>query len=168
MTFTILTQSANHKKPDLLAILKRRPQKRPEVATPSDDTLRSEKRPSEPERRLSEKNLAQETPEIVARVRGVYGIDPNSDLNSDPNTDRANFPADYEQVLQALTEANPDDINPCLGQGEQIIDRSRFLETHIEALRKLRPESHVFRSYYDRARIVVNRMKRDKKNISSE
>ncbi len=168
MTFTILTQSANHKKPDLLAILKRRPQKRSEVATPSDDTLRSEKRRSEPDRHLSEATQAQETPEIVARVTGVYGSDPKSDPNPDPNPDRVNFPADYEQVLQALTEANPDDIDPYLGQGEQITDRSRFLETHLEALRKLRPASHVFRSYYDRARIVVNRMKRDKKNISSE
>lgn len=168
MTFTILTQSANHKKSSLGDFIKRRPQKRPEVATPSDDTLRSKKRRSEPERRLPEASQAQETPEIVARVRGVYGTDPNSDPNPDPNPDRAKLPAEYEQVLQALTEANPDDIDPYLGQGEQITDRSRFLETHLEALRKLRPESHVFRSYYDRARIVVNRMKRNKKSISSE
>lgn len=167
-----MTQSANHKKPDLLAIIKRRPQKRSEVATPSDDTLRSEKRHSEPERRLPKASQAQETPEIVARVSVVPESNPKStpctNPKSDPNPDRANLPADYEQVLQALTEANPDDIDPYLGQGEQITDRSRFLETHLEALRKLRPESHVFRSYYDRARIVVNRMKRDKKSISLE
>lgn len=167
-----MTQSANHKKSSLGDFIKRRPQKRSEVAAPSDDTLRLEKRRSEPERRLSEVSQAQETPEIVARVSVVHGSNPKStpctNPKSDPNPDRANLPADYEQVLQALTEANPDDIDPYLGQGEQITDRSRFLETHLEALRKLRPESHVFRSYYDRARIVVNRMKRDKKNISSE
>lgn len=167
-----MTQSANHKKSSLGDFIKRRPQKRSEVATPSDDTLRSKKRRSEPERRLPEAFQAQETPEIVARVSVVHGSNPKStpctNPKSDPNPDPVTLPADYEQVLQALTEANPDDINPCLGQGEQIIDRSRFLETHLEALRKLRPESHVFRSYYDRARIVVNRMKRDKKSISSE
>lgn len=140
---------------DIRAFIARKAPKRSEPPAPGKVALEPEKPRITPARPQQTGGTAGSRQPFVLQEREYT---PKRDLERFTPKDITPLPEDYDQVLQALTAANPETFPRELGQGQTITNPARFITTHIQALQTLRsrPGSMLFSSYYRRARAVTS------------